>query len=40
MGIVDINNAVVGIIYEVTDDYAVVMNRIECLLQNYSDYSN
>ncbi|MEP7163499.1 MAG: rod shape-determining protein MreC [Ferruginibacter sp.] len=28
MGIVDINNAVVGIIYEVTDGYAVVMSLL------------
>ena len=28
IGIVDINNAVVGIIYEVTDDYAVVMSLL------------
>ena len=28
MGIVDINNAVVGIIYEVTDDYSVVMSLL------------
>ncbi len=28
MGIVDINNAVVGIIYEVSDDYSVVMSLL------------